>query len=84
MQTEIVFTETKTISFEQTQAEQKIFKLIKKYSELQETARYLYGKKKGAWGRTTMADEKRSNQLNNLKTQIQIAQIDYNSKFKNQ
>jgi len=84
MQTEIIFTETKTISFEQAQAEQKIFKLIEKYSKLQENARYLQGNKKGAWGRTTMADEKRSNQLSNLKTQIQVSQRDYNSKFKTQ
>lgn len=50
---------------------------IAKYEKDKETARYLYGKRKGAWGRMTMADEKRSaklaNQLEsikNLKRQI--------------
>ena len=86
MQISIIFSEVKevknVISFEQAQEQQKIFTLIKRYAELKETARYLAGNRKGAWGRTTQADEKRSAKLSNLKTKIKIAQSNYNLKYK--
>jgi hypothetical protein len=48
----------------------KINLLTDEYEKKKEIARYLAGNKRGAWGRTTIADEKRSIQLDRLKSQI--------------
>lgn len=55
-----------TISFEQAQDIYKLTQMAKELDKLRESARYLYGKKRGAWGRMTYADEKRSNKISNL------------------
>jgi len=84
MQIEISFNvqESKSvISYEQAQAQKEIFDLSSEYRGKQETARYLMGNRRGAWGRTTQADEKRSNQLANLKIKIGIKQRAFNEKY---
>lgn len=46
----------------------KIIELEKEIEQKEETARYLAGGKKGyCWGRKTYADEKRENELSNLR-----------------
>ena len=85
MQIEITFAqiaETKNaISFEQAEAMYQLKKLTDEYEKLRDTARYLYGKKRGAWGRMTQADEKRSAKLDNLRGTLQRTQTSYNLKY---
>ncbi len=61
-----------TISYDEAKKLFEISKLKKQLESKKETARYLYGKKRGAWGRMTMADEKRSSAIDNLKFKIQM------------
>ena len=74
MQVSIIFqqaeTKEKTISFEQAKLMQEITLLEIKYEKDKETARYLSGKKKGSWGRITMADIKRSEKLTQISDKI--------------
>lgn len=68
------------ISFKQAKDQKEIFDLMEKRSELLKQARYLYGNRKGAWGRTTIADEKRSDRIYRVGLQIQAKQTIYNLK----
>jgi hypothetical protein len=71
MQIEIVFTQEpqeikNAISYEQAEDFLKIKTFAKELDRLRESARYLYGKKRGAWGRRTQADDKRSDKISNM------------------
>lgn len=85
MQTEIVFnqsTEVKSpIGFEQAQHLNTINTLKAEYKKKKETARHLYGNKRGAWGRMTKADEKRSNKLQSLLITLKNTVLSYNNKY---
>lgn len=86
IQTQINFEQTtelnNAISFEEAESIHELKKLTDHYEKLKEAARYLYGKRKGAWGRITYADEKRSAKLDNLKGEIGRAQLIHNLKYK--
>ncbi len=76
MQAIIEFIETRpainktTIDYLQAEMAFKIKALSEKLEKARETARYLYGKKRGAWGRMTYADEKRSAKLDKMREQL--------------
>ena len=70
-----------TISYEQAKEMQRISELRDKLNKMKETARYLYGKKRGAWGKMTMADEKRSNKIENLSLSLKYAVSQYETKY---
>lgn len=75
MQIEISFTHQQqipinTISFHEAKQLQEIKKLEDELEKKKESYRYLYGGRKGSWGRMTMADEKRSLQIDKLTSKI--------------
>ncbi len=70
-----------TISYEQAQDINKLTVMAKELDSLRNSARYLYGKKRGAWGRMTYADEKRSNKIANLNCSFNNAFNAYCKKY---
>lgn len=70
-----------TVSYEQAQDISKLTAMSKELEKIKETARYLYGKKRGAWGRRTMADEKRSARIDNLSINYKNAVQAYFKKY---
>ena len=50
--------------------ENRVFELIDRISELRERARYLSGKKRGAWGLITDADRKRNDKIYKLEQEL--------------
>lgn len=69
-------------SWEQAKKINEIAELTEKIDKLKEQARYLYGNKRGAWGRMTQADEKRSNTIDNLQFKLRNLKHNYKSKYK--
>ena len=70
-----------TVTYQQAQDISKLTKMSKELYQLKESARYLYGKKRGAWGRRTMADEKRSARIDNLNINYKNAVQAYFKKY---
>lgn len=73
--------EINAISWEQAQAIHKIAEFEKELNKLKESARYLYGKRRGAWGRMTQADEKRSNKIDCMASTLRSMKRNYETKF---
>ncbi len=63
---------SQTIDFRQAKKQYEISKLKEELRKKNETARYLSCGRKGAWGRRTMADEKRDLVIEKLKSKIQF------------
>lgn len=75
MQIQIVFNtqqqpRSNIISYQYAKQIQEIKKLEDELESKRESYRYLYGKRRGSWGRMTQADEKRSIQIDILKSKI--------------
>jgi len=75
MQIQIVFdaqqqTQGNVISYQYAKQMQEIKKLEDELESKKESYRFLYGKRRGSWGRMTQADEKRSMQIDILKSKI--------------
>lgn len=70
-----------SVSYQQAIDLKRISELKERYEKLRETARYLFGKKRGAWGRMTQADHKRSAKLDNLRLELNEATKNYNFKY---
>jgi hypothetical protein len=68
------------ISYEQAKDFKALTDMGYKLKKMKDTARYLYGKKRGAWGRMTMADEKRSLQIGKMTNRLTYAVKCYNKK----
>lgn len=69
------------VSYEQAQDLTRLTAMSKELDKIKEAARYLYGKKRGAWGRRTMADEKRSARIDNLSINYKNAVQAYFKKY---
>jgi hypothetical protein len=84
MQTEITFSQElkkNAISFEQASQLLKIQEFKNKVEKEKSTYWHLMGNKKGAWGRMTMADEKRGQKLDKLRNELARMEAAYNLKY---
>lgn len=64
---------TKWVTIEKPESEKD--KLIKLIQQKKEQARYLSGGKKGAWGKTSNADSKRSDEISKLESKLKLMDI---------
>lgn len=85
MQVEINFNQSiqqqNTIGFDQAKEIKEIADIQREYNKLKEQTRYLQGNKKGAWGSTTTADEKRSFKLSQIKDTLTYKKRKYDLKY---
>jgi hypothetical protein len=84
MQIQISFVEKvveNQISFVQALDLKTIQELKNKLERMKEQSRFLYGKRKGCWGRMTAADEKRSLEITKIQNQIQFKIKTYNQNY---
>jgi len=83
MQIEINFIQQEvknSITYQKAKDFSKIVEKQKIVDALIERARYLAGGKRGAWKRTTMADEKRSFQISKKLDELRTLKKEYNEK----
>ena len=84
MQIQISFVETvieNQISYSQALELKSIQELKAKIEKAKENSRFLYGKRKGAWGRMTAADEKRSLAITKLQSELNSKLKKYTQKY---
>jgi len=74
------YTAINQISYEQAKDFKALTDMGYKLKKMKDTARYLYGKRRGAWGRMTMADEKRGLKIDKMTSQLNYAVKFYNKK----
>lgn len=77
MQTTIIFEYPKReiVSYQKAVLMASLTELKAKYEKDRATYWHMMGKRRGAWGRMTMADEKRGQKLDQLKSRIETIQL---------
>lgn len=82
-QLEFIFTQqvqSNTVCFIEARQRFEISTLRDELQRKKDSARYLYGGKRGAWGRRTGADDKRDKEIGILKTKIEVLENKYQLK----